>query len=188
METAPDPGQVMLDEITALETERARIEARIAATMLDFADLRRKQAEANPDETARKLEASFAADELGVALHQPTRTVQCRLAEAGRVRGRLMMTWQAFGVGQIDAYRVSLIVSAVERLRGDNHAIIELDFRVASYAPFHTAAQLKGWLKRFVVRNAPSTAAMKAEYAKRSVWVEHEDDGMSMLHAYISTT
>src|SRR5215204_5636292 len=128
METAPDPGQVMLDEITALETERARIEARIAATMLDFADLRRKQAEANPDETARRLEASFAADELGVALHQPTRTVQCRLAEARRVLGLLPKTWLAFQSGTIDAYRVSLIASAVEKVRGDNHAVLELDY------------------------------------------------------------
>ncbi len=105
METAPDPGKVILDEITALQVQRARIEARIASKMLDFQDLRRSDAEANPNETARRLEASFAADELGVTLHQPTRTVQCRLAEA-----------------------------------------------------------------------------------KRSVWVDHQDDGMSFLHAYLPTT
>src|SRR5215203_2687898 len=162
METAPDPGQVMLDEITALETERARIEARIAATMLDFADLRRKQAEANPDETARRLEASFAADELGVALHQPTRTVQCRLAEARRVRGLLPRTWLAFQAGEIDAYRVSLIASAVDK-QCDNHAIIELDYLVPDRAARQTASQLKGWLKRFVARNAPDAFAARTE-------------------------
>lgn len=112
METALDPGKVILDEITTLEAERCRIEARIASKMLDFQDVRRTQAESNPNPTAAKLEASFAADELGVALHQPTRTVQCRLAEARRVRGRMMQTWQAFQSGKIDAYRVSLIASA----------------------------------------------------------------------------
>ena len=187
MATALDPGKVILDEITALEAERARIEARIAAKMLEFDDLRRRQAESNPNPTAAQLEASFAADELGVALHQPTRTVQCRLAAARRVRGRATLTWQAFGAGKIDAHRISLIASALDKLRGDNHAIIELDHRVSTYAPVHTAAQLKGWLKRFVARNAPDQAAVKAEKAKRSVWVDHQDDGMSFLHAYIPT-
>lgn len=187
METALDPGKVILDEITTLEAERCRIEARIASKMLDFQDVRRTQAESNPNPTAAKLEASFAADELGVALHQPTRTVQCRLAEARRVRGRMMQTWQAFQSGKIDAYRVSLIASAVHKLRRDNHAIIELDHRATSYAPVHTAAQLKGWLKRFVARNVPDQQAAKVEKAKRSVWMDHQDDGMSFLHAYIPT-
>lgn len=64
MEAVLDPGTVMLEEITALEVERARIEARIAARMLDFDDLRRHQAEANPHPTAARLEASFSPDEL----------------------------------------------------------------------------------------------------------------------------
>ncbi|WP_332663249.1 HNH endonuclease signature motif containing protein [Aeromicrobium sp.] len=182
-----DPGKLILDEITALEVERARIEAKIASKMLDFQDLRRRQAESNPNQTAAKLETSFAADELGAALHQPTRTVQCRLAQARRVRGRLMWTWQAFLAGRIDTYRISLIASAVDKLRGDNHAIIELDHRVTSYAPVHTAAQLKGWLKRFVAKNAPDQQAAKTEKAKRGVWLDHQDDGMSYLHAYIPT-
>ncbi len=187
MATALDPGKVILDEITALAAERARIEARITTKMLEFDDLRRHQAKSNPNPTAAQLEASFAADELGVALHQPTRTVQCRLAAARRVRGRALLTWQAFGAGKIDAHRVSLIASALDKLRGDNHAIIELDHRVSTYAPVHTAAQLKGWLKRFVARNAPDQASVKAEVAKRSVWVDHQDDGMSFLHAFIPT-
>ena len=182
-----DPGKAILDEVAALEAERCRIEAQIASRMLDFQDLRRTQAESNPNPTAAKLEASFAADELGVALHQPTRTVQCRLAESRRVRGRMVWTWQAFCAGKIDAYRVSLIASAVDKLRGDNHAIIELDHRATSYAPVHTAAQLKGWLKRFVARNVPDQQAARTEKVKRSVWVDHQDDGMSYLHAYIPT-
>lgn len=197
MEATLDPGQMglppassasgeILDEIAALEVERARIEAKIAAKMLDFADLRRRQAESRTDDTACRLEASFAADELGIALHQPTRTVQCRLAEARRVRGRLPQTWLAFRAGKIDTYRITLITSAVDKLR-DNHAVIELDYRVTDYATTRTTAQLKGWLKRFVTRNAPSQAAVRTEHQKRSVWFDHQDDGMSYLHAYLPT-
>jgi hypothetical protein len=36
MEHAADPGQVILEEIAALEVVRARTEAQIAARMLDF--------------------------------------------------------------------------------------------------------------------------------------------------------
>src|SRR5215204_5592468 len=129
METASDPGQVILDRIAAREVERARLEAQITADMLEFEDLRRRQAQQHADETARRLAVSFAADELGVALHEPTRVVQCRLAEARRVRGRLPMTWLAFQSGTIDAYRISLIASAVAKLC-DNHAVIELDYLV----------------------------------------------------------
>src|SRR5690242_14352303 len=178
MEAVLDPGAVILDEIAALEAERARIEARIASKMLEFDDLRRRQAETNPNQTARRLEASFAADELGVALHQPTRTVQCRLAEARRVRGRLPQTWLAFARGEIDAYRISLIASAVDKVRRDNHAIIELDHWVPGKAATRTAAQLKGWLKRFVARNTTDDRAARTERSKRSVWVDHQDDGM----------
>jgi len=44
MENVLDPGAVLLDEVAALELERARIEARIAAKMLEFDDLRRTSA------------------------------------------------------------------------------------------------------------------------------------------------
>jgi hypothetical protein len=67
MGAALDSGKVILDEIAALEVERAKTEARITAKMLDFEDLRRQQAESNPNATAAELEASFAADELGRA-------------------------------------------------------------------------------------------------------------------------
>ncbi len=44
MEAVVDPGAVILDRIASLEVERAKIEARIAAEMLDFVDLRRREA------------------------------------------------------------------------------------------------------------------------------------------------
>ena len=84
MDTAIDRGEEILSRIAELEVERGRIEAETASLMLEFADLRRVQAEANTDPRRRDLEAGFAADELGVALHQPTRTAQCRLADARR--------------------------------------------------------------------------------------------------------
>ena len=160
---------MILDEVTALEVERARIESKIASKMLDFQDLRRREADSEPDPTRRSLVASSAADELGVVLRLPTRTVQCRLAEARRMRGLLPQTWLAFRRGEFDAYRVSLIASAAAKLP-DNHALIHLDHEAGGKAARQTPSQLKGWLKRFVARNTTDNGA-KAEHAKRSVWV-----------------
>jgi hypothetical protein len=75
----------------------------------------------------------------------------------------------------------------VDKLR-DNHAVIELDYLVPDKAARQTTSQLKSWLKRFVARNATDAVAARAELERRSVWVDHQDDGMSLLHAYIRTT
>jgi hypothetical protein len=187
MEAAADPGQVILDRVAAREVERARLEAQTAADMLEFADLRRREAEAHADPRVRDIAAGFAADELGVALHQPTRVVQCRLAEARRVRGLLPWTWEAFGRGLIDAHRISVIASAAAKLRGNNHHLIELDHKAAHQAPAQTVAQLKAMLNRLVARLAPSGAAARDEKTKRGVWVNHQDHGMSYLNAYLPT-
>ena len=187
MGAALDRGQEILSRIADLEVERARIEAETASLMLEFADLRRVQADRHDDPRLRELQAGFAADELGVALHQPTRTVQCRLADARRIRGLMPNTWEAFGRGEVDTYRMSLIASAVAKLN-DNYQRIDLDDGVAAYAASHTTAQLKAKLRRYVARCVPDQTAAKAEFAKRSVWVDHQGDGMSFLHAYIPTT
>ncbi len=186
MKTTTDPGQVILDRIAAREVERARLEAETAADMMAFSDLRRRESERHEDPMLRALEAGFAADELSLVVKEPTHTVQCRLADARRVRARLPLTWEAFGAGRIDAHRIRLIASAVDKLT-DNYAIIELDYCVVEYASTHTTAQLRAWLRRFVARNAPDSRAARAEREKRSVWLSHQDDGMTFLSAYIPT-
>ena len=135
------------------------------------------------------MQVSFAADELGLVLCQATRTVQCRLVEARRVRGLLPKTWAAFLEGTIDGYRVSLVAGAAGKLN-DNHGLIHLDHEVVAYACTHTTAQVRAWLGRFVARSEPDQATQraKAELSRRSVWVQHGDDGVSFLQALLPTT
>ncbi|MCW2831716.1 MAG: hypothetical protein JWP31_2408 [Aeromicrobium sp.] len=187
METAPDPAQVVLDRIADLEVQRARIEAETAVLMLEHADGCRARAERHADPRKRDLEAGFAADQLGVVLHQPTKLVQDRLAQSRRIRSLMPRTWDAYLAGRIDAYRVSLIAAATAKLQ-DNDQRIELDQGVADYAATHTTAQLKGKLTRFVATRVTDGTAVRNERARRSVWVSHQDDGMSFLTAYIPTT
>ncbi len=177
MSTATDSGQVILDRIAELEVQRAQIEANTAALMLQFADLRRDEADRHDDPRKRDLEASFAADELGVVLHQPTRTVQLRLVEARRVRNLLPLTWAAHSAGRIDGFRVSLIASATGKVTTREN-LIHLDHEIGDYAATHTTAQLKAKLNRFIARWETSDAAVKQERAKRAVWVNHTGDGM----------
>ncbi|MCW2829410.1 MAG: hypothetical protein JWP31_102 [Aeromicrobium sp.] len=187
MDEAADPGQVILARIADLEVQRARIEAETASLMLQFADGCRARAQRHSDARKRDLEAGFAADQLAVALHQPTKVVQDRLAQSRRVRGLMPHTWEAYLAGRIDAYRVGVIAAATAKLQ-DNYQRIDLDHRVADYAATHTVSQLKGKLKRFVASRVTDQRAVRDEKAKRSVWLSHQDDGMSFLSAYIPTT
>lgn len=186
MEAVREPGARILDEIGQLETERAQIEARIARRMLDFSDLRRRESELALDPVIGKLEASFAADELSIVLLQPTMTVQRRLSEARRVRGLLPQVWAAWQRGVIDQFRVRHISEAVDKLT-NNLSIIELDYRVVDYAAAHTPSQLKAWLLRFVARSEPDKHGerAKSELERRCVYVDHEPDGVSWIHALI---
>ncbi len=186
MSTAIDTGQAILDRIAELEVQRAQIEVETAALMLEFADHRRVEAQRHEDTRVRDLEISFAADELGVVLHQPTRTVQVRLAEVRRVRNLLPQTWAAHVEGRIDGFRVHLIASAAAKLTTQEN-LIHLDSVIGHYAANHTTSQLKAKLNRFIARWETTEAAVKEERSKRSVWVNHQDDGMSFLTAYIPT-
>ncbi|MDQ3156136.1 MAG: HNH endonuclease [Actinomycetota bacterium] len=189
MEAVREPGAVILDEIAQLETERAQTEAKIARRMLAFADLRRRRSELAATPAIGKLEASFAADELALVLKQPTRTVQCRLAEARRARGLLPRTWLAFNRGEIDGFRVKLVSSCADKL-AHAQSLIALDDKVGAYAGSHTAAQTKAWLRRFAARVEPEgqERRSKHEWSRRSVWFDHDPDGVSWVHAMLATT
>ncbi|GAA3512562.1 hypothetical protein GCM10022234_03930 [Aeromicrobium panaciterrae] len=186
MSTATDTGQAILDRIAARQVVRAQLEAQDAADMLAFQDLRRVEAERHADPRVREMETSFAADEISVITHEPPRTVQMRLADARRVRNKLPQTWAAFCEGRIDAFRIRLIASATAKVTTiENH--IHLDAIIGDYAATHTTAQLKAKLNRFIARWETSDAAVEEERSKRSVWVNHQDDGMSFLTAYVPT-
>ncbi|MDX6277966.1 MAG: hypothetical protein QOJ72_2094 [Nocardioidaceae bacterium] len=180
MEAVLDPGVAILDEVAALEVERARIEARIAARMLAFEDLRRGESEWTDDLNLRRTEMGFAAEELGAVLKQPGQAVQVRLAEVRRVRGRMPAVWSAHLRGEIDAWKVRLIASTVGNLC-EPDSVVELDSKVVAYASTHTATQTKAWLRRFVAQVEPDRLQTRTRRAlsDRQVWFDHQDDGVS---------
>lgn len=184
-----DPGTAILDRIAVLEVERAQIEARISAEMLEFDDLRRRESEWTDNLLLRRLEMSFAAEEVGAVLHQPGQAVRHRLAEARRVRGRLPATWLAHLRGEIDGWKARLIASTAGNLC-EPDSLMKLDSKVVAYASTHTATQTKAWLRRFVARVEPDHQRERTRrgLADRVVWFDHQDDGVSWLHASMATT
>src|SRR3954468_22201492 len=111
MQTVLDPGVAILDEVAALEAERAQIEARISARMLAFEDLRRRESEWTDDLSLSRTEMAFEAEELGAVLKQPGQAVQVRLAELRRIRGRMPAVWSAHLRGELDGWKVRLVAS-----------------------------------------------------------------------------
>jgi hypothetical protein len=66
-------------------------------------------------------------------------------------------------------------------------SVHRLDRRVVEYAQTHTVAELRAWLKRFVRRVEADLAIERAEEerTKRHVSVQHGDDSMGWLNAYL---
>ena len=189
MEQVVDPGRVVLERVAGREVEIARLQAATAADLLEFEDIRAVQAAHLANLNDRALAEAAIRDELSLTLVQPVGIIYQWLSQTRIVRDRLPSTWKAFTDGRVDAYRVGLIGAAANQLSDGNYSFIELDYRLADYAAAHTTSQLRAKLKRFVARIEPDQAAARAraERDRRAVWVQHGDDGMSYLTAYLST-
>ena len=178
----------LLDRVGRHACEQARAEARTTVTMLEFADARRTEYEANGDSPYRDLELASIAHELAVELRLSVRSVQNRLHAARLVRGRTPSAWSAFLAGRIDGYQMRIISAALLGLRDPRSDGI-VDQRVVDYASTHTAAELRAWLKRLTARLEPQHHKERVRDAvkDRRVHIQHRDDGVSELWALIPT-
>ena len=163
---------------------RARAEADEYRTMLAFHDAECAKAEAAESPLRRQVEKGMVPHTIGQAMGLSEGQVQNRVTMAKRVREEAPQTWLAFMDGRIDAARVREISQTIDRLQREE-SIIRLDQRVVVYASTHTTAELRAWLRRFVVRVERDLAAERAEdeRAKRSVDIVHGDEGMGVLLA-----
>jgi hypothetical protein len=180
-------GVVDEGRLTDLTRARAKSEAAEWAAMLEYAV--RLEAEYNAAETtefARQANIATIALEIGTATALSEHQVHRRLTVAERVRGGAPQTWLAFESGRIDASRVLVISDAIDKLKRED-SIVRLDQRVVVYAESHTLTELRRWLKRYIARVEADLHAERSddERAKRGVHVEHGDDGMSWLSAYL---
>ncbi|MEO6470501.1 MAG: DUF222 domain-containing protein [Aeromicrobium sp.] len=189
MEQVLDTGAQMLDRMTVLQRNIAMLGAALAREMLDFADLRRNESRRHDNPSIARLEASFASDEIGVALRQSTKRVQDQIAQARRVRGSTPSVWACWSRGDIDPFTVWKIDQAASRLT-NSLSVAELDDRAGIYAASHTTRQLQGWLNRFVARTEPDKHSARHRFAlkDRYVAIDHDPDGVAWIRGLTSTT
>ncbi len=176
----------LLERIVSRRRLVAQLEAEESSDLLELSDLRHSDAVARGLREPQSA-ASFAADEVAVELHVSAGSVRNRMHAARTVRDDLPNAWVAHCLGRIDGWRLSLIASAVYRLQLPESLPL-LDERVVAYASTHTPSQLKAWLRRFVARHEPDQVVerRKADLERRSVYFDHDDDGIAWLHAMMS--
>ena len=152
--------------------------------MLVFHDAEAAKVECIESPLRRQAEKSFISHTIGRAMGLSEGQVIARLAMARRVRDRAPRAWEAFLAGRVNEPRIREVSSAIERLEREE-SITVLDQRVVAYAETHTLAELRAWLRRFVVRVEGDLAAERAEAerADRKVEIFHGDEGMSQLFA-----
>lgn len=177
---------MLLERIVSRRVLMAQLEAEESEDMLALVDLRRAEAVARGIREPESA-ASFAADEVAVELRVSTRSVQNRMHAARTVRDELPAVWSAHCLGAIDTWRLSIIAATAYRLQLPE-SVTALDAKVVPYAVSHTPAQLKAWLRRFVVRTEPEQVVerRKHDLEQRSVYFDHDDSGVSWLHAMMS--
>lgn len=179
-------GVVTTAELARVERARACAEAETYMAMLAFADGEHARIDALESPMRRLVEKAGIPLEIGQAMGLSEGQVMTRMAAARRVRELAPRVWQAFGLGLVDAARLRDISQTIDRLHRPE-SVERLDARVLSYADGHTAAELRQWLRRFVERVEPDESVERAETARadRRVEVNHGEDGMSWLNAYL---
>ncbi|MCO7239321.1 DUF222 domain-containing protein [Aeromicrobium sp. CnD17-E] len=165
-------------------------EAEQARAVLRFVETRRTDAltqglSARQVEDARQVAILEAALELHLAqgfvanLVSATRTLVVDLP----------VVWAGHLRGEVDRAKAREIASTAWKLHAPEN-ITRLDETVLAYATSHTLGQLKGWLRRFLIRVEPDYAIERRKTAQqdRNVTITALDDGMSLLQALIPTT
>ena len=175
-----------VDVLTDVVREQARAEARAVVAMLHYRDEEMVRTAQVEPAMRRQMERSAIALTIGEATGLSEGQVQGRLSAADTVRDQSPMTWEAFTAGRIDFTRVRDIATTIDQLqRADS--IHRLDAKVIDYATTHTVAELRQWLRRFVIRVEADLAVERADHERqnRHVSVSHTDDSMAWLRAYL---
>jgi len=169
-----------------LERMRAVAEAEAWSAMLRFSDEQAAAARSEPTPMGTTVARAGIPGDIGQAMGLSEGQVKHRLHTARTVRARAPRTWIAFQGGLVDGARINEIAATIIKLH-EPESVTQLDTTVVDYASTHTTAELRRWLRDFVLRVEAERAMERAEAEReqRYVKVDHGDDGMSWLTAYL---
>ena len=181
------------DSLLGVATDASRVlwraEAAQAAAVAAFVEGRRADAVAAGRSAAGAEDArQVAMLEVAVELEQASGFVAHLVASTATLQADLPTVWAAHSEGLIDRAKARAVASARWRLH-ETASIERLDEAVVAYATTHTLSQLKGWLRRFVMRveRAHAERRRRDAVAQCHVTITAMDDGLSLLQALIPT-
>jgi hypothetical protein len=184
-----NPTDTLLADAAAASARVWAGEAEQARAVLRFVETRRTDALAQ-GLSARQVEDArqVAILEVAVELHVATALISNLVSSTRTLVMDLPTVWAAHVRGEVDRAKAREIASTAWKLHQPEN-ITRLDETVLAYATTHTLGQLKGWLRRFLVRVEPDRAIerRKAAQQDRTVTITALDDGMSLLQALIPT-
>ncbi len=179
----------LLDVATDASRVLWRAEAAQAAAVAAFVEGRRADAVAAGRSVASADDArQVAILEVAVELEQASGFVAHLVASTLTLQGDLPTVWAAHSAGDLDRAKARAVAAARWRLH-EPASVEALDQRVVPYAVSHTLAQLKAWLRRFVLRleRAHAERRRRQAHATRHVTITAMDDALSLLQAIIPT-
>ncbi|MCO7204801.1 13E12 repeat family protein, partial [Microbacterium sp. CnD16-F] len=165
-------------------------EAEQARAVLRFVETRRTDA-LTQGLSARQVEDArqVAILEAAIELHVATALISNLVSATRTLVVDLPTVWAGHLRGEVDRAKAREIASTAWKLHAPEN-VTRLDETVLAYATTHTLGQLKGWLRRFLIRVEPDHAIERRQAAQqdRNVTITALDDGMSLLQALIPTT
>jgi hypothetical protein len=181
------------DSLLGVATDASRVlwraEAAQAAAVAAFVEGRRADAVATGRTAASADDArQVAVLEVAVELEQASGFVAHLVGSTLTLQSDLPTVWAAHSAGDLDRAKARAVASARWRLH-EPASVEVLDATVVPYAVSHTLAQLKAWLRRFVLRVEREHAERRRReaHATRHVTITAMDDGLSLLQAIIPT-
>ena len=185
MQQSQDDPEVRLIEVARIV---AAAEHQMWAQMLDHSEALEAEYSQTPEFFLRQSQLRSIALEIGVAMKMSEGQVHRILSAAERLRDQAPAAWSAFADGVIDGKRAVLVSDAIGRLQRPA-SVTKLNLKVVAYAADHTSIELKAWLKRFVARVESDLFNERAENERknRRVEVDHTDDAMTWLSAYLQS-
>ena len=150
----------LVDELVAQGRVLAKAQARHAALMLEFSDIRRRcDHRVIADREAagcdpRYRPAEFAAMEIGLAVRASKHSVQQMMSMTRRLQAETPDAWDAWRAGDINHAKAIRINRAVRRLVRDETKRM-LNMTVVDVAVCKTAELLGRWLNQFIARVEP---------------------------------
>lgn len=185
---------LLIDSLKAADREMAKLQARRAQLMVEFADTRKdadRQRIAELESVGgdpRYKPDEFAATEIGLAVTATSTKIQRLMAMTRRLQSETPDAWDAWIAGDINQLKAERINHALRKLVRDDSKRL-LNMLVVPVAITKTPELLGRWLNRFVASAEPDQAdeRIRRSLEDRYASIRPDLDGVSFLSACLSS-